>query len=91
MPPTVEEVALALHMQDTSLCVQGDRARLTQVLQNLLANALRHTPAGGNVTVDVRREGGAVLLTVEDSGDGIDPAHLPHIFDRFYRSDRARP
>jgi len=86
----MEEAALVLYVQDVSLCVQGDRARLTQVLQNLLANALRHTPAGGSIAVEVRCEGSTVLLTVQDSGDGIDPAHLPHIFDRFYRTDRAR-
>lgn len=86
----MEEVTLALHAPDAPLRVQGDRSRLMQVLQNLLANALRHTPAGGSVVVAVRREGDAVRLTVQDSGDGIDPEHLPHIFDRFYRTDRAR-
>lgn len=86
----MEEVALALRTPDIPLRVHGDRARLVQVLQNLLANALRHTPAGGSVVVDVRREGNAALITIQDDGDGIDPTHLPHIFDRFYRADVAR-
>jgi signal transduction histidine kinase len=86
----MEEVTLVLHTAGAPLRVWGDAARLMQVLQNLLANALRHTPTGGAVTVAVLRKGGTVHLSVEDTGDGIDPAHLPHIFDRFYRTDSAR-
>jgi signal transduction histidine kinase len=67
-----------------------DVARLTQVLQNLLANALRHTPAGGIITVRVEPKPPAITLTVSDTGEGIPPEHLPHVFDRFYRTDPAR-
>lgn len=70
--------------------VSGDRARLMQILQNLLANALRYTPAGGSVTVTAGRAGASVAIAVCDTGDGIDPAHLPFVFDRFYRADSAR-
>ncbi|RIK38653.1 MAG: sensor histidine kinase [Chloroflexi bacterium] len=68
----------------------ADEGRITQVLHNLIANALRHTPAGGAVTVRAAAAGGEVLLAVQDSGDGIAPEHLPYVFDRFYRTDRSR-
>jgi len=68
----------------------GDRQRLAQVLGNLLDNALRHTPAGGHVTLAAARAGSQVVFTVADDGEGIDAWHLPHIFERFYRADSAR-
>jgi two-component system, OmpR family, sensor kinase len=70
--------------------VMADADRLRQVLHNLLTNALRHTPDGGRVTARVRRAGAAVRVEIEDTGEGIDPADLPHLFDRFFRSDKAR-
>jgi signal transduction histidine kinase len=67
-----------------------DPERLVQVLENLVSNALRHTPAGGEITLAAGIAPGAVLLCVQDTGEGI-PAHiLPHIFERFYRGDPAR-
>lgn len=70
--------------------VAGDRERLVQLLWNLLENALRYTPAGGTVSIALRREGKVAELTVSDTGIGIPAEHLPHIFERFYRVDRAR-
>jgi len=70
--------------------VRADAARLKQVLHNLLANALRHTPAGGTVTLRGGADGESVWLAVHDTGEGIAPQDLPHVFDRFYRADRAR-
>jgi histidine kinase len=67
-----------------------DPDRISQVLTNLLGNALQYTPAGGTVTVRVGREDGSVAIAVADTGIGIAPAHLPHVFDRFYRVDRSR-
>lgn len=67
-----------------------DTDRFGQVLANLLDNALRHTPAGGRVTVGANRYGAGVRLVVADTGEGIDAAHLPHVFERFYRVDTAR-
>ena len=67
-----------------------DRDRLAQVLGNLLGNALAHTSAGGTVTVAAADEDDAVTITVVDTGAGIAPEHLPHVFDRFYRADPAR-
>jgi heavy metal sensor kinase len=70
--------------------VLGDRAQLQQLVINLLDNAIRHTPKGEMVTVKLELKEDSVLLTVEDSGPGIDPKHLPHLFNRFYRVDSAR-
>jgi signal transduction histidine kinase len=67
----------------------GDEARLIQVIMNLLDNALHYTDAGGQVTLSVGARGGKVSLCVRDTGKGIAPEHLPHIFERFYRGDRA--
>jgi len=70
------------------LVADGDR--LLQVLTNLLANALQHTPSGGTVRLTARAEAGWLQLVVEDSGSGLAPEHLPRIFERFYRADSAR-
>jgi two-component system sensor histidine kinase BaeS len=68
----------------------GDPHRLEQALQNLAANALRHTPPGGHVRLGARRDEGLVRIAVSDSGVGIAPEHLPHVFDRFYKADQSR-
>ncbi len=70
--------------------VRADPARLHQVLANLLANARTHTPPGTTVTARVRTGGGTVRVDVEDTGPGIPPALLPHVFERFARGDRSR-
>ena len=70
--------------------VLGDPDRLEQVVENLVANALRHTPRGGHVEMCGRAEGDAIVLTVADSGSGIAPEHVPHVFERFYKVDAAR-
>ena len=67
--------------------VLGDELGLKQVVINLLDNALRHTDPGGVITVRLRSSGDAVTVTVQDNGHGIDPKHLPHLFDRFFRAD----
>jgi two-component system phosphate regulon sensor histidine kinase PhoR len=70
--------------------VDADRHRLTQVGLNLVDNALRHTPSGGLVSVEVAREGESAILRVRDTGRGIPYHDLPHIFERFYVVDRSR-
>ncbi|GAP10030.1 signal transduction histidine kinase [Bellilinea caldifistulae] len=70
--------------------VRGDRDRLKQVILNLVANAINYTPAGGEVRLSLSRQGGQSCLMVEDTGPGIPPEDLPHIFDRFYRGDPSR-
>jgi signal transduction histidine kinase len=63
---------------------------VVQVLANLARNALHHTPEGGLVALRAEREADWVTLVVEDTGVGIPPDHLPHVFERFYRADSAR-
>jgi heavy metal sensor kinase len=75
---------------ERSVIVLGDRERLTQMLWNLVENALRYTPPGGRVAVALRVSDAVAELSVTDSGMGIPAEHLPRIFDRFYRVDRAR-
>lgn len=70
--------------------VEGDPERLRQAVANLVDNAIRHTPAGGGVTLTAERDRDAVRVTVRDTGVGIAPEHLPRLFDRFYRVDRPR-
>lgn len=70
--------------------LRADRASLYQVLLNLVDNAISYTPQGGRVAVSASREGGTLAIRVSDNGIGIPEAHLPRVFERFYRVDRAR-
>jgi signal transduction histidine kinase len=83
-------VALRSTVPEALPPVLVDPDRTAQVIHNLLANALRHTPAGGQVEVVVTRHGAVVEVAVADSGAGIAPEDLPHVFERFWRADRAR-
>ena len=76
--------------QATGLETLVDRVRFAQVMTNLLTNALRHTPAGGTITVAAGRDGGEAIITVTDTGDGMTPEQVQHAFERFYRGDSAR-
>ena len=73
--------------RDASVAVLGDPARLRQVVWHLLANAIKFTPRGGAVGLDRRQSDDGAVLTVSDSGPGIDPEFLPRIFDRFTQED----
>lgn len=90
--PLAEEktVRLVVQVPPTLPPVNADLARMRQVLHNLLANALRHSPPDGQVTLTAAQTAGRVRLTVEDTGEGIEPQHIEHIFDRFYRTDPSR-
>jgi signal transduction histidine kinase len=66
----------------------GDQTGLTQLLVNLVENALIHTPPGGDVVVSAFGQSGSTFLRVTDTGSGIPPEHLPHVFERFFRGGR---
>lgn len=95
---TVASFAVAAEMQGVRLNVDAknllranaDPDRLAQVLRNLISNALRHTPHDGMVTVAGQAEQAKICISVTDTGEGIAPEDLPHVFDRFYRGDKSR-
>jgi len=89
--PLAAERAITLEVQaPRPVTILGDEARLIQVVMNLLENAVRYTHPGGRVTVVVEARKNQARLAVRDTGIGIEPEHLPHIFERFYRADPAR-
>jgi signal transduction histidine kinase len=75
---------------EAPVCVTGDAMRLKQVIVNLVDNAIKYTPEGGRVLVRLEAQGKEAVLTVADTGIGIPAESLPHVFDRFYRTDKAR-
>jgi heavy metal sensor kinase len=86
-----QEKGLEFHWsQKDTLVTRGDKARLREMFLNLLDNAIRYTPTGGKVSVSLRREGQMAIVAVTDTGIGIPADELPHIFERFYRVDKAR-
>jgi len=87
---TERAVRLVRRVDATAAQVVGDPDRLEQALQNLAANALRHTPDGGEVILIAEPAPGATRIVVRDTGPGIAPEHLPLIFDRFYKADASR-
>jgi two-component system, OmpR family, sensor kinase len=83
-------LTLDIRTDDGTPQLSGDRARIEQALQNLAANAIRHTPDGGRITLHAAPDDTRVKISVIDTGPGIPPEHLPHIFDRFYKVDASR-
>lgn len=86
---SAEEQAVNIVIEGTGT-LQADRLLFQQALGNLLANALRYTPRGGEIRLAIHSTNQAVRIRVRDTGSGIAPEHLPHVFDRFYRADPAR-
>jgi two-component system OmpR family sensor kinase/two-component system sensor histidine kinase BaeS len=84
------QVPIALHAPAGLPLVSADLDRTRQILHNLLSNALRYTPPAGQIQIGLQAGPGVVICTVHDTGSGIDPADLPHVFERFYRADRGR-
>jgi signal transduction histidine kinase len=83
-------ISLSVDLPDKLPAVNIDSHRISEVLRNLLENALVHTSRGDNITVTARREDKFVEVSVIDAGRGISAEDLPHIFERFYRVDKSR-
>jgi two-component system OmpR family sensor kinase len=79
-----------IDLRAESAVVVGDRVRLRQIVDNLLANVRAHTPPGSPVSVSLTRVDGTAEIAVSDAGPGLDEEHLAHVFERFYRADASR-
>jgi signal transduction histidine kinase len=90
LAPLAAEKKVTLEVKADPVGVTGDRSRLGEVAVNLVGNALRYNREGGRVDVVLRADGPDAVLTVADSGIGIPAKDQPHIFERFYRVDKAR-
>jgi signal transduction histidine kinase len=84
------QITLAVSAASEAPDILVDPERMAQVLGNLVTNALRHTPSGGRIDLSAQSQGQAVILVVQDTGEGMPADVLPHVFDRFYRGDAAR-
>jgi two-component system phosphate regulon sensor histidine kinase PhoR len=85
-----KRIGCLVDIPDESVVVVGEEEAMTQILDNLLDNAIKYTPDGGAITLRLRREGSRAALAVEDSGIGIPEKNFERIFERFYRIDKAR-
>lgn len=88
--PMAEAQGVALQLDVTPAMAVGDMDRIMQVITNLLINAIQHTPRSGRVTLKIYLDEKYAVVMVRDTGDGIAAKDLPHIFERFYRADKAR-
>ena len=87
---TAKRIALRSSLPADLPPVQADEDRITQVLVNLVANAIQYTPEGGDVTISAKRQADEIHMSVADTGIGIPPEHLANLFTRFYRVDKSR-
>ena len=85
-----QRIELSCELEPALPLVYADRDRIDQVLGNLIGNAVRFTPSGGQIRVKSERDGDRVRFSVADTGAGIDAADLPHVFDRFWQAQRSR-
>jgi signal transduction histidine kinase len=90
LPAEERSVRIETHLNPDTPFVYGDIAMMQRVLENLLDNGLRHTPAGGSVSISVDVDSGNVVVKVADTGKGIPPEDVPRIFERFYQQGTAR-
>ena len=87
---SVDASDIKLDVQENCPTIFADPQRLEQIFNNLLSNALRFTPRGGSVTVDLKCSANQVVISVRDNGPGIPEHALAHVFDRFYKADYSR-
>lgn len=85
-----KEQQLSMSLPEEFVFITVDEQRMTQVLLNLISNAIRYTPENGEIAVELFEEDSTIVINVSDSGEGIDSEALPFIFDRFYRTEKAR-
>jgi len=85
-----QSITLTLDCAPNLPQIMVDSGRMTQVMDNLIGNALRHTPALGTISVKATQQSQQIAITVEDTGSGIPAEHIPYVFDRFYRTDLGR-
>ncbi len=85
-----KRVTLTINLPPHPVMLHADEDRIVQGLTNLVGNALQYTPENGEVTISLESTGNEARFSVKDTGIGIPPEHLPHIFDRFYRVDKSR-
>jgi two-component system OmpR family sensor kinase len=90
LQPLAREHGVSVHGDFDAAPAIGDRQRLGQILTNLVTNAFQHSPPGGEVRVITKSNGSTVSLQIGDHGPGIESKHLPHLFERFYRTDESR-
>jgi len=88
--PLAAERGIKIHCDLPPVEARGDAERMSQVITNLLANAIQYNKTNGEVRVCVKAQGGLILLTVSDTGPGIALKDRPHVFERFYRADLSR-
>ena len=86
----IEDNGLSVEATIEETVVLGDEGALGAVVRNLIDNAIRHTPSGGRISIEVASEGGQAVLRVSDDGEGIPTSDLDRVFERFYRVDSAR-
>jgi signal transduction histidine kinase len=85
-----KEISIEIEIQPDLPEIEVDMERMAQVLGNLVSNALRYTPAGGEIRLKAEQSNGKIILSIADNGAGIAPEDLPYIFERSFRGDRAR-
>ena len=88
--PQRKELTIHLELPAQTIYAQADEELLARVLNNLVSNAYKYTPAGGTVTVSLGQQAAEIVVAVQDSGIGIAAEHLPYLFERFYRVDPSR-